>query len=231
MRVTPALALVAIVLAAVAVRATEAYTTRYQSLPALDWVESRPPLAEAADVPAATDLARGVPRVLPLLTIRDDARPRLPAFGPPAAVQRTVPGVRDAARIELGSVGSYAPDQLPLRARLDVIVFYRVLRAGAWSELMSREMDIRDPETGMPQVRMAGPDEPDGVWVGAPQFGGGVATVAGQRGVLGFMLQVTYVRAGASDPATQADLTARAEALARQAAADWSAWAADAVHG
>ena len=48
------LGLMAILLAAVSVRATEVYTTRYQSLPVLDWVESRPPLAEAANVPTAT---------------------------------------------------------------------------------------------------------------------------------------------------------------------------------
>jgi hypothetical protein len=220
------LAVTAIVLAAVAVRATEAYATRYQSLPALDWVESRPPLAESADVPAAADLARGLSRALPLLVIRDDARPRLPAFGPPAVVQRTVPGVRDAARIELGSPGAYPPDQVPVGARLDVIVFSRALRAAAWSELMGREMDIRDPENGLQQVRMSGPDEPDGVWVIIPKSGGGVATVVGHRAAVGFVLQVTYVHEAAADPATLADVTARAETTARQAAASWTAWAA-----
>ena len=219
------LAATAILLAAVAVRATEAYATRYQSLPALDWVESRPPLVESADVPAAADLARGLSRALPLLVIRDDARPRLPAFGPPAVVQRTVPGVRDAARIELGSPGAYLPDQVPLRARLDVIVFNRALRAAAWSELMAREMDIRDPENGLQQVRMSGPDEPDGVWVIIPKSGGGVATVAGHRAAVGFMLQVTFFHAAAADAATLADVTARAETTARQAAAAWADWA------
>src|ERR671933_1116387 len=219
-----AVAVSAILLAAVAVRATEAYATRYQSLPALDWLESRPPLAESADVPAAADLARGLSRALPLLTIRDDARPRLPAFGPPAVVQRTVPGVRDAARIELGSPGTYLPDEVPVEARLDVIVFNRSLRAAAWSELMAREMDIRDPESGRQQARMSRPDEPDGVWVVQPRAGGGVATIAGHRGVVGFLLQLTFFRPNATEPADLADLTARAEATARQAAAAWSAW-------
>ena len=45
------------------VRATEFYATRYQSLPVLDWLESRPPLAESADLPAAADLARGLAHV------------------------------------------------------------------------------------------------------------------------------------------------------------------------
>ncbi|TME21777.1 MAG: hypothetical protein E6I75_30720 [Chloroflexi bacterium] len=219
-----ALAIAAIVLAAVAVRASEAYATRYQSLPALDWIESRPPLLESAGAPAAADLARGLSRVLPLLTIREDAQPRLPSFGPPGVIQRTVAGVRDAARIELASPGSYLPDQVPLRARLDVIVFNRAPRAAAWSELMAREMDIRDPETGLPQVRLSGPDEADAVWVGAPSLSTGNATIAGRRGAVAFMLQVTYFRAGATEPADHADLTARAEAMARQAAAEWSAW-------
>jgi hypothetical protein len=219
-----ALAVAAILLAAVAVRATEAYTTRYQSLPVLDWIESRPPLTESADVPAATDLARGVSRVLPLLTIRDDVRPRLPAFGPPGVIQRTAPGVRDAARIELGSPGAYVADAVPVRARLDVIVFHRAVRAAAWSESMRREMDIRDPESGLAQVRTSGPDEPDGVWLVAPRFGGGVATVAGRRGPIGFMLQVTFVRPNATEPSALADLSARAEASARTAAGDWAKW-------
>ncbi len=219
-----ALAIVAVVLAAVAVRATEAYATRYQSLPALDWIESRPPLLESADAPAAAELARGLSRVLPLLIIREDAQPRLPSFGPPGVIQRTVAGVRDAARIELASPGSYLPDQVPLRARLDVIVFNRALRAAAWSQLMAREMDIRDPETGLQQVRLSGPDEPDGVWVGVPSLSSGNATIAGRRGAVAFTLQVTYFRPDATERADQADLTARAEAMARQAAADWSEW-------
>ena len=46
----------------------------------------------------------------------------------------------------------------------------------------------------------------------------------GRRGPVAFMLQVTYFRPGATERADQTDLTARAEALARQAVADWSAW-------
>ena len=96
------LGLAAIALSAVTVRATEFYATRYQSLPVQDWLESRPPLAEAANVPASDDLARGLVRALPLLTIRDDARPE-PLY--PAVHQRTMGGVRDASRIELGHQG------------------------------------------------------------------------------------------------------------------------------
>jgi hypothetical protein len=95
-----ALAICAIVLAGLSVRATEFYATRYQSLPVMDWVEAHPPLTESADAPAAADLARGLSRVLPLLTIRDQ-RSRLPSFGPPAFVQRTIGGVRDAWHVPL----------------------------------------------------------------------------------------------------------------------------------
>ncbi|HEV7663255.1 MAG TPA: hypothetical protein VGQ62_06940 [Chloroflexota bacterium] len=217
------LALAAIALAALSVRATESYTTRYQSLPVQDWLESRPPLAESAALPAATDLVRGLARTMPLLTIRDDARPRLPAFGPPAYVQRTMGGVRDAARIELASPGQFAIDAVPVRARLDVIVFNRRGRATAWSELMAREMDIKDPESGAAQARTAGPDERDDVWVIAPRSGGGVATVSGRRGAVGFVLQVTYLRTSDA-PADLVDLSARAETTARQAAADYAGW-------
>ncbi len=183
-----ALAICAIVLGGVSVRATEFYATRYQSLPVLDWVESRPPLAESADLPAAVDLARGLSRALPLLTIR------------------------------------YEETRIPILARLDTIVFNRGLRAAAWSELMGYEMDVRDPETGDAQVRLAGPDEVDGVWLVAPPRSGGVATIAGHRGPVGFMLQVTFARPGKGDPAELADISARAEAAARQASADWTAW-------
>jgi hypothetical protein len=218
------LAIAAIVLAAVSIRATEVYTSRYHTLPVLDWVESHPPLAEAADVPAASDLARGLARALPLLTISADARPMLPGFGPPAVVQRTIGGVRDASRIELGSPGLFRPEQAPIQARLDVIVFNRALRAAAWSELMGRELDVRDPGNGMFQARLSGPDETDAVWVTQPHEAGSIATVVGYRGAVGFMLQVTFFRPDTLDPADRADLTARAETVARQAGLAWSGW-------
>jgi hypothetical protein len=53
-------ALVGIGLGLLALRACERYTSEYQTLPVVDWLESRPPLAESADLwpPAAADLAR-----------------------------------------------------------------------------------------------------------------------------------------------------------------------------
>jgi len=216
--------LAALLLAALAFRATEYYTTRYQSLPALDWLESRPPLAEARAVPPAADLVRGLLRSMPLLVVRDDVRPLLPVLGPPGVVQRTIGGVRDAARIELGAPGAFQPADVPIRARLDVIVFNRALRAAAWSELMAREFDAKDPQTGAGQVRLVGSDTPDGMWLIAPRSGGGVATVAGARGPVGYELQVVYRR---PDPLTvedQVDLSARAEVTARQAATAWTEW-------
>lgn len=219
------LALVAVILGAIAVRATEVYATRYQTLPALDWVESRAPLAEAQRVPAASELARGMQQFGPLLVVRDDARTFLPGFGPPPGLQRTVSGVRDASTIELGSPGEYLEDAVPITARLNVIVFNRVQRASAWSELWGHAMDVRDPQTGVFQVRLAGPDEPDVVWVPLPGTGrGGFATVAGHRGTIGFVLQVTFLPDPAADAGQLADLSARAETLARQMASDWSSW-------
>jgi len=53
---------------------------------------------------------------------------------------------------------------------------------------------------------------------------GGMATVAGYRGTIGFVLQVSFLQRSPTDIAQLADLGARAEALARQAAGDWSAW-------
>src|SRR5918994_598168 len=188
------LLVVGLLLGVVAVRATEHYTPRYQTLPVLDWLESRPPLAESSSVPPAADLARGLARTTPLLVIKDDVRPLIPVFGPPAFVQRTIGGVRDAARIELGAPGDFAADNNPISARLEVIVFHRGLRAAAWSELMTRELDVRDPYTGAQQVRLSGPDSVEGVWLIAPPRGG-VVSVSGHRDSVGFLLQVTFTRA------------------------------------
>jgi hypothetical protein len=219
------LVVAAVLLAAVAVRATEVYTSRYQTLPVFDWVESRPPLAESPSVPAADELARGLQRVLPLLVIRDDARTFLPGFGPPPGLQRTISGVRDASTIQLGSPGTYAGDAVPITARLNVIVFNRAERAAAWTALWGHAMDVRDPQTGVFQVRLAGPDDPDMVWVPLPStMRGGMATIAGYRGTIGFVLQVNLLQDSTADSARLADLSARAEALARQAGGDWSAW-------
>jgi len=219
------LALATIALGGVALRATEVYTSRYQTLPVLDWLESRPPLAQAIDLPAAGDLARGLPRVMPLLVVQDDAHTRLPAFSPPASIQRTLGGVRDASRIQLGSPGTYMPGQVPITARLDVIVFNRQERAAAWSELMRHAMDIRDPETGLAQVRVGGGDEPDATWLPAPgPLQGGIATVAGYRGPVGFVLQVSVLHGANPDAAELVDASARAETIARTAAHDWAGW-------
>jgi hypothetical protein len=215
----------AMVLMAVAVEATERYTSRYHSLPVIDWLESRPPLTDSADVPSAIDLARGLSRTMPLLTIRNDARTQMPVFGPPSSVQRVVGGVRDAARIDLGTPGSFPSGTVPITARLDVIVFDRTLRADAWTRLMGRAMDIRDPDSGLVQVRTAGPDEQDVVWVAAPgPAQSGISTVVGHRGAVAFELQVSFHPAEAIDPAQLVDLNARAEVLARQAASGWSGW-------
>jgi hypothetical protein len=214
-------------LAAVALDATEQYTIRYHSLPVLDWLESREPLSESASVPSALDLARGLSHTLPLLVIRNDARTQMPLFGPPSSVQRVIGGVRDAARIDLGSPGAAPADTVPVSARLDVIVFDRELRAEAWTRLMGHAMDIRDPDNGWSQLRVSGPEEPDVVWVAAPgPVQSGVGTVVGHRGAVAFELQVSFHGHANPDAAELVDLNARAEVLARHAATAWSGWLA-----
>jgi hypothetical protein len=71
---------------------------------------------------------------------------------------------------------------------------------------------------------LSGPEEPDGEWVTQPRETASIATVVGHRGPVGFMLEVTFYRPEALAPAERADLTARADAVARQAAVDWSGW-------
>jgi hypothetical protein len=222
------LATAAIILAAIALRGTELYTSRYQSLPVLDWVESRPPVTETTETPTAADLARGLARTTPLLVIGDDVRPWAPVFGPPAVVQRSMGGVRDAARITLVSPDATTVADASVSARLYTIVFDRTLRAQEWSMLMGREMDIRDPDDASNEVHVSGPDETDGVWVVAPPQKGGIATVVGHRGPVGFDLQVTFAPSAVPPPtdatSEKVDLSARAEAAARQMASDYAAW-------
>jgi hypothetical protein len=219
------LGFVAVVLGVISIRATEHYTARYQTLPILDWLESRPPLAEAARVPQATDLVRGLLRAAPLLTIHADARPLSPVFGPPAVVQRSMGGVRDAASIELGLPGAVGEQFQPVQARLEVIVFNRAGRAAAWADLMALQMDIRDPHAGQPQVRLTAQDSRDGLWIVAPRAGvGGTATLAGWRGPVAFELIVACRRSGATRPETLLELSALAETIARDTGGSWATW-------
>jgi hypothetical protein len=221
-----AIILASLVLSAITLRATEVYTTQYQTLPAMDWLESRPPLVESSHVPPAVDLVRALPGLQPWLVIHDDARPLLPIFGPPGAIQRTMGGVRDAARIQIGSPGMSASQVVPVLTRLDAIVFNRALRADAWQQLISSTvgLDFRDPDEGLFQVRVSGPDERDGVWLAAPKDGGQIATVAGHRGTVAFELRVYCRRANSNNVQDQLDLSARAESIARESAAVWTAW-------
>lgn len=217
-------ALLAIGLGLLALRACERYTSEYQTLPAIDWLESRAPLAESGDVPAAADLARGAARVFPLLVIRDDARPYVPGLGPPSLSRRTIGGVRDAALIQ---VGTAEPSRPALQITLRVAVFFRGERAAAWTSLLDHEFDLRDPGSGTAQLRLTGAEAADRVWVTHPgETSGGEATVVGTRGPVTFELQALAQNRGPGDPtpAEALDLSARAERLAREFATDWTTW-------
>src|SRR5207248_8384799 len=97
--------------------------------------------------------------------------------------------------------------------------------------LMGREMDIRDPDSGLSQSRVTGPDDADSVWVVSPRQTGGIATVVGSRGPVAFDLQVTFGPTPAALPPDSnlarpevIDVSARAEAAARQAASAYADW-------
>jgi hypothetical protein len=132
--------------------------------------------------------------------------------------------VRDAARIRLGTPGVLRGED-PIVATLDVFVFNRGVRARAWSELEAAAREVRHPVTGERLVRSSGPDDADATWLLEPP-GGGVATVTGHRATVGFALQITFQRAGATRPEDALDLTARAERAARTTATDWTTWLA-----
>jgi hypothetical protein len=218
------LALVAVGLGLLGLRACERYTSEYQSLPVVDWLESRPPLADPRvdALPAAADLARGLARTAPLLTVRDDARPYVPGLGPPSLSRRTIGGVRDAAVIEVGTPEAIRPRG---RVMLHVAVFFRSLRAAAWTSLLEHEFDLRDPGTGSAQLRLTGSDATDRVWVTHPgdTSAGGEATVVGVRGPVAFQVQA-LAAANTIDLDELLDRSARAERLVRQVASDWIAW-------
>jgi hypothetical protein len=136
-------------------------------------------------------------------------------------------GVRDAAVIQLAT-----PELTRPRARvtLRVAVFFRALRAAAWASLLDHEFGLRDPRTGTAQLRVSGADDVDRVWVTQPgDASGGEATVIGARGPVAFQLQAQTQLTVPLPPDSGStpellDLSARAERIVRQAAADWTAW-------
>jgi hypothetical protein len=212
------LVLASIVLGAMALRATERYASQYQSLPMLDWLEAHPPFEEAGGVPSAADLAHGFVLAEPLLVIRDDVRPYVPQLGPPAVGQRTIGGVRDAARVQLRTLPE-AP--VPVTLAASVSVFHRAVRASSWASLLSHELDLRDPETGSHQLRVS-----DSVWLTQPGMNAeaGEATMLGVRGPVMYELRAQVAAAGGPTPPDYLDLSARAEAIARRVATGWTAW-------
>jgi len=223
------LALLAIGLGVLALRGCERYTQEFQTLPALDWLDAGP-FSQAGAVPPAAELGRGMAQAAPYLPLRDDAVPYSPDVAPPGRTQVTASGVRDAARISFGigsAVAPAPPGRDEVSVSLEVIVFYRIQRAAAWAELLTREMDIRDPQSGALQFRTGGPDGPDRVWVTVPREATartGESTVLGDRGPVTFELKARIVRSTMQDPRELVELAGRAEALARATAAAWTAW-------
>jgi hypothetical protein len=219
------LGLVAVGLGLVALRGCERYSQEYNTLPMLDFIESLPAASEAERIPPAAELALRLGDVAPGLPLRQAPSPFIPQVAPPGRSQRAASGVRDAARVIFGTVPT-ASDAEGTTLNLGVVVFYNSARANAWSELLRREMDIRDPGSGALQLRTGGPEQADRVWVTHPREVSartGEATVIGTRGPVLFQLQARLRRPGAATQAAQLALGARAELLARQAAADWSA--------
>jgi hypothetical protein len=229
------LALVAVGLSVVGLRGCERYTQEYNTLPMLDFVESLPPLSESEQVQPASELALGLGPFVPTLSLRQDAEAYIPQIAPPGRSQRTASGVRDAARVGFGTVPTASTRDLEQTAvSLSVIVFYSPLRAAAWDELMTREMDIRDPVTGSLQMRSGGPEAADRVWVTVPreaQSGTGEATVIGTRGPVMFQLQARLRRSDATGQEQLLELAARAEVLARQTAEAYADWLATGMTG
>ena len=212
------LVLASIVLGAMALRATERYTGQYQSLPVLDWLEAQPPVEEARRLPSAADLAHGFLNAEPVLVIGDDVRPYVPQLGPPAVSQRSIGGVRDAARIQLRTLPEAA---VRVTLTASVSVFHRAVRAAGWASLLGHELDLRDPETGSHQLRVS-----DSVWLTQPGLNvdGGEATVVGVRGPIVYEVRAQVAAAGGPTPPDYLDLSARAESIARRAAIGWIAW-------
>jgi hypothetical protein len=215
----------------IALRGCERYAQEYHTLPQLDFVESLPWLSSAESVPTATNLALGLGAVATSLPLRRDVEPYIPQVAPPGRNQRTASGVRDAARVTFGTTPNMpgAADQQTTMI-FSVIVFYSELRADAWFQLLTREMDIRNPETGALQLRSSGPGSGSNrVWITLPHealTGTGEASVIGTRGPVQYQLRVQLHRSDATTQEALLDLASQAELLARQTSIDWEGWLA-----
>jgi hypothetical protein len=229
-------AVAAVGLAFTAVRACERYVAEYQTFPAVDWLEARPPLDEAGSIPPAATLSQSAVYVLPQLPVREGPVPFLPAFVPPGFVVRSVSGVRDAAQLVKATPGlesapgKYLRDGVSLR--LAVVVFHRTVRAAAWADLGTIQLDLRSGSAGRREFRTSGPETRDTVWVRKPplepgeKWPQGTATVVGYRGPISFEIQATSVRPSSTDLRDSVELSARAESLARRFTEEWTAWLA-----
>lgn len=218
-------ALGVILFAFLSVRACERYTMAYQSFPAVDWIEEQRVWSQAADIPPASTLAEGIAYAYPALGVGgvwESFEVAMPTTG---SIIRTMKSYRDAARVaKTPEISGGETTTL----RLGVIVFHRPYRAEAWADLRSAKLDLAREAAGEVRMfRVSGPEERDTVWIESPRRATpqlANVLVVGTRGPVGFELQVTNRTAFLERRGDILDQPARAELLAREAAAQWTAW-------
>ena len=217
------LALLAVALAFLSVRACEKYVLAYQALPALDWVETLPGLDQSRGVPPARDLAGYLAASAPQFGASGELDDYRPLFTTPGIFIRGVGGVRDGATSAKATPGD-GEDRVYVR--LYVTVFHRAERARAWSELRAIKLDLAREALGeVRQLRVSGPDERDIYWVQTPSRpspGDAQVTAVGYRGPVAFELE-DYARVREVDTGDPLDQSARLETIARGVVADWTA--------
>lgn len=209
-------------------RGCERYVPQFQTFPAVDWLEARPPFDETARIPPAAEIVSGFVFAAPRLALRSGPQAYLPQFLLPGVVVRQVSGIRDAAQLEkVNDIRPSLPDYE--RVSLRLMVFYRAERAAAWLDLRATQLDLGRQETSdKKHFRTSGPLDGDLAWIedqaSAEDPGLGHSLVVGRRGPLAF--EVDAVVRGRGGPVSQqaAELAARSEALAREAAGAWTAW-------
>ncbi len=216
-----------VALAFAGARGSERYAREYQTLPALDWIETLPALSQAASVPAAAELSRGLPTVVPGLLRTAGPDSFSPVFGPYGMFQRSIAGVREAAVTWFDLAPAAAGGEGPARVGFSVLVFHQSARARAWVDLYAFQPDFGRSEIGAPVYRTSGPDEPDRIWVAGPdQSGrrGGRALAAGSRGPVAYVVDVALSPAGLGPAESPLGSALAADGEVRRILHAWTAW-------